>query len=181
MCCCSRRWQTLVHWTSSNNKNQVMDKIAVFPGSFDPFTVGHESIVRRALALFDRVIIAVGENAEKKNLFSIEMRLKMISKVFHGESRVEITRFTGLTVEFCRKHNARYIVRGLRTAVDFEYERAMGHMNWKMAPEIDTVFLLTSTEHTPVNSTIVRDIIKHGGDASMFVPSSINISDYLEN
>jgi len=157
-----------------------MDKIAVFPGSFDPFTVGHESIVKRALALFDRVIIAVGENAEKKNLFSIEMRLKMIAKVFEGESRVEITRFSGLTVEFCRRHNARYIVRGLRTAVDFEYERAMGHMNWKMAPEIDTVFLLTSTEHTPVNSTIVRDIIKHGGDASMFVPSSINISDYLE-
>ena len=157
-----------------------MDKIAVFPGSFDPFTVGHESIVKRALALFDRVIIAVGENAEKKNLFRIEMRLKMIAKVFEGESRVEITRFSGLTVEFCRRHNARYIVRGLRTAVDFEYERAMGHMNWKMAPEIDTVFLLTSTEHTPVNSTIVRDIIKHGGDASMFVPSSINISDYLE-
>jgi len=157
-----------------------MDKIAVFPGSFDPFTVGHESIVRRALALFDRVIIAVGENAEKKNLFSIEMRLKMIAKVFERESRVEITRFSGLTVEFCRRHNARYIVRGLRTAADFEYERAMGHMNWKMAPEIDTVFLLTSTEHTPVNSTIVRDIIKHGGDASMFVPASINISDYLE-
>ena len=157
-----------------------MDKIAVFPGSFDPFTVGHESIVKRALALFDRVIIAVGENAEKKNLFSIEMRLKMISKVFQGENRVEITRFSGLTVEFCRRHNASYIVRGLRTAADFEYERAMGHMNWKMAPEIDTVFLLTSTEHTPVNSTIVRDIIKHGGDASMFVPASINISDYLE-
>jgi pantetheine-phosphate adenylyltransferase len=156
-----------------------MDKIAVFPGSFDPFTVGHESIVKRALLLFDRVIIAVGENAEKKNLFSIEMRMKMILKVFEGENRVEITRFSGLTVEFCRKHNARYIVRGLRTAVDFEYERAMGHMNWKMAPEIDTVFLLTSTEHTPVNSTIVRDIIKHGGDASMFVPASINISDYL--
>ena len=157
-----------------------MDKIAVFPGSFDPFTVGHESIVKRALELFDRVIIAVGENAEKKNLFSIEMRLRMIAKVFEGESRVEITRFSGLTVEFCRRHNARYIVRGLRTAADFEYERAMGHMNWKMAPEIDTVFLLTSTEHTPVNSTIVRDIIKHGGDASMFVPASINISDYLE-
>lgn len=156
-----------------------MDKIAVFPGSFDPFTVGHESIVQRALLLFDRVVIAVGENAEKKNLFSIEMRLKMIAKVFEGENRVEITRFSGLTVEFCRRHNARYIVRGLRTAVDFEYERAMGHMNWKMAPEIDTVFLLTSTDHTPVNSTIVRDIIKHGGDASMFVPASIKISDYL--
>jgi pantetheine-phosphate adenylyltransferase len=156
-----------------------MNKTAVFPGSFDPFTVGHEALVKRALPLFDKVIIAVGENSEKSNLFSIEMRLRMISKVFEGESRVEITRFSGLTVDFCRRHNARYILRGLRTAADFEYERAMGHMNWKMAPEIDTVFLLTSTEHTPVNSTIVRDIIKNGGDASMFVPDSIKISDYL--
>jgi pantetheine-phosphate adenylyltransferase len=156
-----------------------MDKIAVFPGSFDPFTVGHESIVKRALPLFDRVIIAVGENAEKKNLFTIEARMKMISKVFEGESRVEVTRYSGLTVEFCRSHGARYILRGLRTAADFEYERAMGHMNWKMAPEIDTVFLLTSTEHTPINSTIVRDVIKNGGDASMFVPAVIKISDYL--
>lgn len=156
-----------------------MNKIAVFPGSFDPFTVGHEALVKRALPLFDKVIIAVGENAEKKNLFSIEMRLSMISKVFEGESRVEITRFNGLTVDFCRSHNARYIIRGLRTAADFEYERAMGHMNWKMAPEIDTIFLLTSTDHTPVNSTIVREIIRYGGDASMFVPSSIDINDYL--
>ncbi len=156
-----------------------MNKIAVFPGSFDPFTVGHEALVKRALPLFDKVIIAVGENAEKKNLFSIEMRTRMISKVFEGESRVEITRFNGLTVEFCRSHHARYIIRGLRTAADFEYERAMGHMNWKMAPEIDTIFLLTSTEHTPVNSTIVREIIRYGGDASMFVPSSIDINDYL--
>ncbi|MDX9772473.1 MAG: pantetheine-phosphate adenylyltransferase [Bacteroidales bacterium] len=156
-----------------------MERIAVFPGSFDPFTVGHESIVKRALKLFDKVIIAVGENAEKKTLFTIEMRIRMISKVFEGESRVEITGFRGMTVDFCRKYKARYIVRGLRTAADFEYERAMGHMNWKMAPEIDTVFLLTSTEHTPVNSTIVRDIIKNGGDASAFVPASINIADYL--
>jgi len=156
-----------------------MDRIAVFPGSFDPFTVGHESIVKRALQLFDKVIIAVGENADKKTLFSIEMRIRMISRVFEGEGRVEVTSFRGLTVDFCRGHKARYILRGLRTAADFEYERAMGHMNWKMAPEIDTVFLLTSTEHTPVNSTIVRDIIKNGGDASAFVPASINIADYL--
>ena len=156
-----------------------MDRIAVFPGSFDPFTVGHESIVKRALPLFDRVIIAVGENTEKKTLFSLEMRIKMITIVFAEEKKVEVTGFRGLTVDFCRSHNARYIVRGLRTSADFEYERAMGHMNWKMAPEIDTVFLLTSTEHTPVNSTIVRDIIKNGGDASAFVPSSINIHDYL--
>jgi pantetheine-phosphate adenylyltransferase len=156
-----------------------MNKTAVFPGSFDPFTIGHEALVTRALMLFDKVIIAVGENAEKKNLFTIENRMKMISKVFEGESRVVVTRFRGLTVEFCRKNQAGYILRGLRTAADFEYERAMGQMNRKMAPEIDTVFLLTSTEHTPVNSTIVRDVIVNGGDASMFVPSVINIADYL--
>jgi pantetheine-phosphate adenylyltransferase len=156
-----------------------MNKTALFPGSFDPFTVGHEALVRRAIMLFDKVIIAVGENTEKKNLFSIENRIKMISKVFDGESRVIVTRYRGLTVDFCRKSKASYILRGLRTAADFEYERAMGQMNRKMAPEIDTVFLLTSTEHTPVNSTIVRDIIVNGGDASPFVPSVIKISDYL--
>ena len=165
---------------STKVKNKVMDKVAVFPGSFDPFTVGHESIVNRALQLFDRIVIAVGDNADKKNLFTVQKRMKMISKVFDGESRVEVTRYSGLTVEFCRSCGARYILRGLRTAIDFEYERAMGHMNWKMAPEIDTVFLLTSTEHTPINSTIVRDIIRNGGDVSMFVPAAINISDYLD-
>jgi pantetheine-phosphate adenylyltransferase len=156
-----------------------MNKTAVFPGSFDPFTVGHEALVKRALMLFDKVIIAVGENSDKKNLFTIENRMKMISKVFEGEGKVVVTKFRGLTVDFCRKSKASYILRGLRTAADFEYERAMGQMNRKMAPEIDTVFLLTSTEHTPVNSTIVRDVIVNGGDASMFVPSVIKISDYL--
>ncbi len=156
-----------------------MNKTAVFPGSFDPFTVGHEALVKRALSLFDKVIIAVGENSEKKTLFSIEQRLKMISKVFDGESRLVVTRFSGLTVDFCRKNKADYIIRGLRTSADFEYERAMGQINRKMAPEIETVFFLTSTEHTPINSTIVRDIIVNGGDASIFVPSSIKISDYL--
>lgn len=157
-----------------------MNKTAVFPGSFDPFTVGHEAIVRRALPLFDNIIIAVGENTEKKNLFSIGDRIEMISKVFRGEEKIEVTRFSGLTVDFCHRRKAGYILRGLRTAADFEYERAMGQMNRKMAPDIETVFLLTSTEHTPVNSTIVRDIIIYGGDASMFVPEAINIKDYLK-
>jgi len=157
-----------------------MNKIAVFPGTFDPFTVGHEAIVKRALPIFDRIIIAVGENTEKKNLFDIDTRLKMISKVFEGVSKIEVTRYRGLTVDFCHSKKAGYILRGLRTAADFEYERALGQMNRKMAPDIETVFLLTSTEHTPVNSTIVRDIIIYGGDASKFVPKTINISDYLK-
>jgi pantetheine-phosphate adenylyltransferase len=157
-----------------------MNKTAVFPGSFDPFTIGHEALVRRALTLFDRVIIAVGENSEKKNLFSVEKRLQMVSKVFQGDNRVAVLKFRGLTVDFCRKQKAGYILRGLRTSADFEYERAMGQMNRNMAPEIETVFLLTSAEHTPINSTIVRDIIVNGGDASMFVPSAIRIADYLE-
>jgi pantetheine-phosphate adenylyltransferase len=119
-----------------------MNKTALFPGSFDPFTVGHEALVRRAIMLFDKVIIAVGENTEKKNLFSIENRIKMISKVFDGESRVVVTRYRGLTVDFCRKSKASYILRGLRTAADFEYERAMGQMNRKMAPELIRSFCL---------------------------------------
>ena len=157
-----------------------MNKTAVFPGSFDPFTIGHEALVKRALTLFDRVIIAVGENSEKKTLFSVEKRVQMISKVFEGDHRVTVLKFRGLTVDFCRKQKAGYILRGLRTSADFEYERAMGQMNRKLAPEVETVFLLTSTEHTPINSTIVRDIIVNGGDASMFVPSAIKISDYLD-
>jgi len=157
-----------------------MKKTAVFPGSFDPFTVGHEEVVKRALPLFDRIIIAVGENSGKTNLFSIEKRLAMISKVFEGEGKIEVSRFSGLTVDFCRSQDAGFLLRGLRTSADFEYERALGQMNRRLAPEIDTVFLLTSAEHTPVNSTIVRDIIVKGGDASMFVPKAIIIRDYLD-
>ena len=153
--------------------------LTIFPGSFDPFTIGQEAIVKRALPLFDRIIIAVGDNPEKKCLFTIDDRLDMISKIFRGEAKIEVDRFRGLTVDYCRRREAHYILRGLRTSADFEYERAMGQMNKKMAPEIDTVFLLTSTEHTPVNSTIVRDIIIKGGDASLFVPAAINIYDYL--
>lgn len=156
-----------------------MKKIAVFPGSFDPFTIGHEAVVKRALPLFDKIIIAVGINTQKNSLFSAEDRVKMISAVFGAEEKIVVETFSGLTVNFCKEKGATYILRGLRTAADFEYERAMGQMNKKMAPSIDTVFLLTSTEHTPINSTIVRDIIKMGGDASPFVPKAIKISDYL--
>jgi pantetheine-phosphate adenylyltransferase len=155
-----------------------MKKVAVFPGSFDPFTIGHEAIVLRALDLFDEIIIAVGANALKKSYFSLKTRKEMISRVFKKEPRVIVDHYEGLTVDYCRKNGAKYILRGLRTAADFEFERAIAQVNRAMAPEIDSVFFLTVPEHTPINSTIVRDIIRSGGDASKFVPSSIDLKDY---
>lgn len=150
-----------------------MEKIAVFPGSFDPITVGHQSIINRAVNIFDKIIIAVGENPEKANFFSIEQRLKWIELVFANEDRVSVSRYSGLTVDFCKKVNARFILRGLRTSADFEFERSIGQINKQIYPGIETVFLLTTPEHTPINSSIVRDILRHGGDASMFVPTEV--------
>ncbi len=155
-----------------------MKKIAVFPGSFDPFTIGHEGIVKRALSLFDEIIIAVGANALKKSYYSLETRKKMISKVFQSEPRVRVDHYEGLTVDYCKTNGAKYILRGLRTAADFEFERAIAQVNKAMASDIESVFLLTIPEHTPINSTIVRDIIRSGGDASRFVPATLNLKDY---
>jgi pantetheine-phosphate adenylyltransferase len=155
-----------------------MKKIAVFPGSFDPFTIGHEAIIRRAMGLFDEIIIAVGANALKKNFYSLETRKEMISKVFENEPRVRVDHYEGLTVDYCTKNGAGYLLRGLRTAADFEFERAIGQVNKSLAPGIESVFLLTAPDHSFINSTIVRDIIKSGGDASKFVPSAINLRDY---
>lgn len=155
-----------------------MKKIAVFPGSFDPFTIGHEGIVRRALLLFDEIIIAVGANALKKSYFPLEVRKEMISKVFADEPAITVDHYEGLTVDYCKRKNASYILRGLRTAADFEFERAIAQVNKAMADKIESVFLLTIPEHSPVTSTIVRDIIRSGGDASMFVPSAINLNNY---
>ena len=154
-----------------------MEKIAIFPGSFDPFTVGHESIVMRALPLFEKIIISIGHNINKEYYFPLEKREEWIKKVFKGNSRVEVKTYRGLTVDFCRKVNARYILRGLRTSSDFEYERAVGQINKAMYPEIETVFLLTMPQHTAINLTIVRDIIRYGGDASLFLPEDLNINE----
>ncbi len=155
-----------------------MERIAIFPGSFDPFTIGHESIVNRALPLFDKIVIMIGYNANKKSFFSIEKRLKWIKQVFQGEDKIKVQTYDGLTVDFCKEVNAKYILRGIRTSSDFEYERAIAQVNKKMHPEIESVFLLTLPEHTPVMATIVRDIIFHGGDASMFLPKSLDISEF---
>ena len=155
-----------------------MKKIAVFPGSFDPFTIGHEAIIRRAMSLFDEIIIAVGANALKKNFYSLETRKEMIIKIFRNEQKVRVDHYEGLTVEYCKKNGARFLLRGLRTSSDFEFERAIGQVNKSMEPDIESVFLLTAPEHSFINSGIVRDIIKNGGDASKFVPAAINLKDY---
>lgn len=155
-----------------------MERVAIFPGSFDPFTVGHESIVKRALPLFDKIVIMIGYNTNKQSFFPVEKRKNWIRQVFKDEPKVEVESHEGLTVDFCKKVNARYILRGLRTSADFEYERAIAQINKKMLPQIESVFLLTMPEHTPVNSTIVRDIILHGGDASMFLPEALNMEEF---
>ncbi len=155
-----------------------MNRIAVFPGSFDPFTIGHEGIVRRALILFDEIIIAIGANALKKSYYSLETRKAMISKVFQDEPRIKVDHYEGLTVDYCIKHRANYLLRGLRTAADFEFERAIAQVNKALISDVESVFLLTVPEHASITSTIVRDIIRSGGDASRFVPASINLDDY---
>jgi len=154
-----------------------MKKIAVFPGSFDPFTIGHESIVRRALPLFDEIIIAIGYNSTKSGFFSLEKREYWIQQVFEEETKIRVAKYEGLTVDFCKQQDASYILRGLRTSSDFEFERGIGQMNKKLFPEIETIFYLTKPENTPISSSIVRDIFKHGGDVSQFIPNGINLND----
>ncbi|MGD9992023.1 MAG: pantetheine-phosphate adenylyltransferase [Salinivirgaceae bacterium] len=155
-------------------------KTAVFAGSFDPFTTGHESVVVRALPLFDTIIIAIGSNSSKSGFLSIEERIELIENVFRDEPRVKVEAYDGLTVDYCKKVNAGFMIRGIRTAADFEYERGVAQMNKIMLPDVESVFLLTTPELTPVNSTIVRDILRHGGDVSQFLPPKANIYSLLE-
>ncbi|MBU0489593.1 MAG: pantetheine-phosphate adenylyltransferase [Bacteroidetes bacterium] len=153
-----------------------MKNIAIFPGSFDPITKGHEALVKRALPLFDKIIIAIGENNSKAAYFSLENRLQWIKKVFEQEPKIEVVSFSGLTIELCKQKSAGFILRGLRTSADFEFERGIGQMNKFMYSSIDTVFLLTEAKFTPITSSIVRDIHRNGGDVSQFVPDAIKIS-----
>lgn len=152
-----------------------MKKIALFPGSFDPITKGHEAIVKRALGLFDEIIVAIGNNTGKTNCFSLEKRKQWIEQVFANEPKVAVQNYSGLTVDFCKKVKATFILRGLRTAADFEFEKTIAQMNKAMAKDIETIFILTTPELSAINSTILRDILKHGGDVSQFIPEGINL------
>ena len=150
-----------------------MKRIAVFPGSFDPITTGHKSIILRARNLFDEIYVAIGVNAEKKNLFSVEQRLEWIKLVFKDHPDIKVIAYEGLTVDYCKEIGAQFILRGLRTSADFEFERSIGQVNKKIYPDIETVFLLSTPEHTSINSSIVREILKHGGDADQFIPEQL--------
>ena len=152
-------------------------RIAIFPGSFDPITKGHENILHRALPLFDEIIVAIGKNSSKQNFFSLEQREAWIKQVFAKEPKVRVETYTGLTIEFCKKMNAQFILRGLRTSADFEFEKAIAQNNKVMAPGIETIFILPVPELSAINSTIVRDIIRNNGDASQFVPEGINLKE----
>jgi pantetheine-phosphate adenylyltransferase len=150
-----------------------MKKTAIFPGSFDPITLGHESIILRALPLFDEIIIAIGINSTKDSFFPAKKRKNWIEQLFAKEPRIKVITYTGLTVDLCKKQKVSYILRGLRTSADFEFERGIAQTNKAMLSTLETVFILTTPELSAISSTIVRDILRHGGDASAFVPKGI--------
>lgn len=152
-----------------------MPNIAVFPGSFDPITKGHESIIRRTVDLFDEIIVGIGYNSNKHYFFSQERREHFIKQTFSDLSKVKVMRYSGLTVNFCKEVNANFILRGLRTSADFEFERAIAQMNKKMNPEVDTIFIVSDPELSHISSTIVRDILLYQGDVSSFVPEVIKL------
>lgn len=152
-----------------------MKKICVFPGSFDPITIGHVDLVHRAIPLFDKIIVAVGINQQKKSLYDLDTRLNWLEKVFEKDSQVEIGFFEGLTAHYCKELQARYLLRGLRNASDFDYEKTISQLNHIVGESLETVFLISKPEFSHISSTIVREIIKGHGDATPFLPSQIKI------
>ena len=150
-----------------------MEKIALFPGSFDPITFAHMDILNRSLALFDKVYVGIGLNSTKQSLLSPQKREQMLKKVFADNPKIEVVSYEGLTVEFCHKIGATYMIRGIRSTADFEYEKAISQMNHAMRPEIESIFILSKPGFSAISSTIVRDILRNGGDVSKFVPKEV--------
>lgn len=156
-------------------KFAYMARIAVFPGSFDPITLGHYDLVCRALPLFDEVIVAIGMNSQKKYLFELETRLAWLRQVFASHPQVKVDTFSGLTAHYCQEVGSRYLLRGLRNASDFDYEKTISQLNHIVGGGIETVFLISQPGYSHISSTIVREIIKGGGDASPFLPEGLVI------
>ena len=151
-----------------------MKRKAVFPGSFDPLTLGHYDIIQRGISLFDEVIVAIGINAEKKYMFTLEERKKFIEDAFKDEPKVTVITYEGLTIDLCRKLDAEFILRGLRNPADFEFEKAIAHTNRRMS-KIETVFLLTAAKTSYISSSIVRDVIRNGGEYQLLVPEAVRV------
>ena len=149
-------------------------KRALFPGSFDPITLGHYDIILRGIKLFDEVVVAIGSNSEKKYMFSLEQRKDFIEKAFKNHPQVKVVTYEGLTIDFCKKIDAQFILRGLRNPADFEFEKAIAHTNRKLS-KIETVFLLTSSKTSFISSSIVRDVIRNHGDYTQLVPDSVKL------
>jgi pantetheine-phosphate adenylyltransferase len=147
---------------------------AIFPGSFDPITLGHEDIIRRGIPLFDEIVIAIGVNAEKKYMFSLEDRKRFIEETFKNEPKVSIVVYEGLTIDLCKRINANFILRGLRNPADFEFEKAIAHTNIRMS-KIETVFLLTAAKTSFISSSIVRDVIRNNGQYELLVPEAVKV------
>ncbi|MBQ0044593.1 MAG: pantetheine-phosphate adenylyltransferase [Bacteroidales bacterium] len=152
-----------------------MKKTALFPGSFDPFTAGHLNILKRALTMFDEVVVAVGVNQDKRGFFSNEKKLEIIRQATAGMDNVRAIAYDNLTIDTCRELGIRHIVRGVRNMIDFENERAIADANRRLAPEVETIIIPTAQEFAHISSTAVRDIIKHNGDASMFLPEGVEL------
>ena len=150
-------------------------KIAVIPGSYDPITFGHIDIIRRALPLFDEVIVAIAINSQKKNLFSLDERIRWIQEIFKDEPKVKVDHFEGLTLHFCQKVGAKYLVRGIRNATDFDYERTISQIHNTIATDLETLFFIAKPELSHISSTIVRELILGGGDISAFVPDLVSV------
>ena len=150
-----------------------MERICLFPGTFDPITLGHVDVINRAMPLFDKLIIGVGINATKQPMFTIEQRTQWIHDIYVDDPRLEVYGYEGLTVDFCRKVNAHFILRGIRYISDFEYEKAIADMNRMLVPDIETVFLTCSPLYSTISSTLVRDVIRNGGNARMFLPAEV--------
>ena len=147
-------------------------KKAVFPGSFDPLTLGHTDIIDRALPLFDEIILAIGTNSSKKYMFSLEERLHFLKETYKNESKIKVDTYSGLTIDYCKSQDAAFILRGLRNAQDLEFEKSIGQTNYKMSG-IDSVFLLSSSGKAHISSTVVRDVMQHGGNYEFMVPDVV--------
>lgn len=152
-----------------------MQRICLFPGTFDPITRGHVDVMKRAVSLFDKLIIGIGINSSKEPMFSVEQRCDWVKEIFRNDTRIEAVGYTGLTVDFCRQIGAQYILRGIRYVSDFEYEKAIADMNRMLAPDIETLFLTCSPEYSTISSTLVRDVIRNKGNVSLFVPEEVRL------